>query len=98
LNLLEKCLYIEKQLGRSRNKKNEPRICDIDIIDYDNSIIKKSKNINLKIPHPRMHSRNFVLLPLFEITKTWVHPIKKTCIKDLINTLDRNDLRAIKLI
>ena len=95
---MEKCLFIEKQLGRSKTKKNEPRICDIDIIDYDNSIIHNVKNTNIKIPHPRMHSRNFILLPLFEIAKTWIHPIKKTRIKDLISTLDRNDLRAIKLI
>ena len=38
--LMQKCLYIEKELGRLRNKKNEPRTCDIDIIDYDKKIVK----------------------------------------------------------
>ena len=44
-----------------------------------------------------MHKRNFVLLPLFEIAKTWIHPLKKASIKDLINALDPEDLRTIKL-
>ena len=97
-DLMKKCLYIEKELGRLRNKKNEPRTCDIDIIDYDKRIIKSAKSQNLAIPHPKMHKRNFVLLPLFEIAKTWIHPLKKVSIKDLINALDDEDLRTIKLI
>ena len=97
-DLMKKCIYIERELGRLRKKKNEPRICDIDIIDYDKKIQKSTKNQNLIIPHPKMHKRNFVLLPLFEIAKTWIHPIKKVSIKDLINALDAEDLRTIKLI
>ena len=97
-DLMKKCLYIEKELGRLRNKKNEPRTCDIDIIDYDKKIVKVAKSQNLTIPHSKMHKRNFVLLPLFEIAKTWIHPLKKSSIKDLINALDVEDLRAIKLI
>ena len=97
-DLMKKCLYIEKELGRLRKKKNEPRTCDIDIIDYDKRIIKSAKSQNLTIPHPKMHKRNFVLLPLFEIAKTWIHPLKKVSIKDLINALDADDLRTIKLI
>ena len=98
VDLMKKCLYIEKELGRLRNKKNEPRTCDIDIIDYDKRIIKSAKSQNLTIPHPKMHKRNFVLLPLFEIAKTWIHPSRKVSIKDLINALDAEDLRTIKLI
>ena len=97
-DLIKKCLYIEKKLGRLRNRKNEPRICDIDIIDYDKMIVKGTKRQNLTIPHPEMHKRNFVLLPLFEIAKTWIHPSKKVSIKELINALDPEDLRTIKLI
>ena len=97
-NLMKKCLYIEKELGRTRNKKNEPRTCDIDIIDYDKKIVKVTKSQNLTIPHPKMHKRNFVLLPLYEITKTWFHPVKKVNIKDLISALDIEDLKTIKII
>ena len=97
-DLMEKFLYIEKKLGRKRNKKNEPRICDIDIIDYDNKIIKKTINKDLSIPHPLMHKRNFVLLPLFEISKSWIHPLKKTSIKQLVKSLKIEELTAIKLL
>jgi len=97
-DLMKKCLHIEKELGRIRNKKNEPRTCDIDIIDYDKKIIKNTKNQALITPHPKMHKRNFVLLPLFEITKTWIHPIKKVSIKELVNSLKTKDFKTIKLI
>ena len=93
--LVEKCLYIEKLLGRRRTVKNSPRTCDIDIIDYNG---KKINNAFLTSPHPKMHKRNFVLLPLFEISSNWVHPVKKISINKLINSLDVKDLRSIKLI
>ena len=88
------CKNIEFDLGRKKTKKNSPRECDIDILDYDN------KKINEKIlaPHPRMHERNFVLFPLFEINKEWKHPILKYSIKKLILLLPNKDIRSIKQI
>ena len=50
VNLMKKCHFIEKQLGRIKNTKNEPRLCDIDIIDYDNKIIKRKKKYLLLFP------------------------------------------------
>ena len=94
LNLMKKCKEIEINLGRVKSTKNSPRICDIDIIDY-NKVIEKS---NIILPHPRMHSRNFVLLPLFEINKDWKHPILKLHIKNLILSLPNRDIRSIKQI
>ena len=96
--LMQKCLNIESDLGRKRSKKNEPRICDIDIIDYDQKIFKGTNNKKLILPHPEMHKRNFVLLPLYEIAKSWIHPVKKKKINKLIKLLDIEDLRTIKLI
>ena len=52
----------------------------------------------LSLPHTRMHERNFVLFPLFEIEKEWVHPIKKVSIKKLIFSLPNKDIRSIKQI
>ena len=98
IKLMQKCLDIEKELGRTRNKKNDPRICDIDIIDYEGKIIKNIKKNDLILPHPEMHKRNFVLLPLFEISKTWIHPIKKVSIKELLNSLNTDELRTIKFV
>ncbi len=96
--LMQKCLNIESDLGRRRSKKNEPRICDIDIIDYDKKILNGTKNNKLILPHPEMHKRNFVLLPLYEIAQSWFHPVKKKNINKLIKFLDIEDLRAIKLV
>ena len=69
-------------------------MCDIDIIDYKN----KEINRGLILPHPRMHTRNFVLLPLFEIDKDWKHPVLKHNIKKLILSLSNSDIRSIKQI
>ena len=97
ISLLKRCLDIEKKLGRIRGKKNDPRICDIDIIDYNGEKIELKRK-SLFLPHPEMHKRNFVLLPLYEINKNWKHPIKKITIKTLINSLNIEDIRTIKLI
>ena len=97
LALLKICNLIELKLGRVRSKKNKPRTCDIDIIDYDKKILNK-KNRQLILPHPRMNKRNFVLLPLFEVDKSWKHPKSKINIVNLINALPVKDLRSIKRI
>ena len=97
LELLGICNSIELKLGRVRLKKNSPRTCDIDIIDYDKKILKEKKN-KLILPHPRMNKRNFVLLPLFEVDKSWKHPKTMINIVNLINSLPVKDLRSIKQI
>ena len=97
LVLLKICNLIELKLGRVRSKKNAPRTCDIDIIDYDQKILNE-KNSQLILPHPRMNKRNFVLLPLFEVDKSWKHPNSKINIVNLINSLPVKDLRSIKQI
>ena len=97
LQLLKICNLVELKLGRVRSKKNAPRTCDIDIIDYDKKILKE-KNNKLILPHPRMDERNFVLLPLFEVDKSWKHPKSKINIVNLINSLPVEDLRSIKQI
>ena len=94
LKLLKICKEIESYLGRKRAPKNAPRSCDIDIIDYQNLSIKSG----ITIPHPRMHTRNFVLLPLFELNKEWTHPISKFHIKRLILALPNKDITSIKQI
>jgi 2-amino-4-hydroxy-6-hydroxymethyldihydropteridine diphosphokinase len=93
--LLKICHLIEKSLGRKRSKKNAPRTCDIDIIDYNQQVIDL-KNINLILPHPSLSKRNFVLLPLFQIDKSWKHPKTKIKIVKLLSLLSIADLRSIK--
>ncbi len=92
--LIKKCKEIEKKLGRKKMPKNSPRECDIDIIDFRN----KKATGDLILPHPSMDTRNFVLLPLFEINKDWKHPILKVNIRKLISSLSNSDIRSIKQI
>ena len=94
--LLKICKSIETQLGRKKAEKNAPRTCDLDLIDYNNLILKTNAKINL--PHKRMHKRNFVLFPLFEIQKNWIHPDKQIDVKTLISLLPDRDIRSIKQI
>ena len=85
-SLLREIKLIEKKIGRIKTTKNDPRVCDIDIIDFKGLIIKKK---NLKIPHEKSHLRNFVLYPILQIDPKWVHPIIKKNVKLLINNLDQ---------
>jgi len=94
INLLKICKEIEIDLGRKKSYRNSPRKCDIDIIDFK----KMVKNDGICLPHPRMHQRNFVILPLFEICKDWVHPTTKHHIKRLILSLSNRDISSIKQI
>ena len=83
-NLINFILSIEKKLGRVRLKKNEPRTCDIDIIDYKGLILNYPE---LSTPHPRAHTRNFVLFPIKEIDPKWIHPLINKNVDFLINEL-----------
>ena len=94
VSLLKICKKIEKSLGRKISTINSPRICDIDILDYGNKVM----NNGINLPHPRMHQRNFVLIPLFEIRKKWLHPKSKDHIKTLILKLSNKDITSIKQI
>ena len=66
--------------GRIRDGKISSRTIDIDILFYDNKIINSEE---LKIPHPRLHTRNFVLIPLMEIDAYFVHPKFNKTIEEL---------------
>ncbi len=85
-DLLKKINIIEKKIGRIKTKKNDPRVIDIDIIDFK-GMIKNS--YNLILPHPRAHLRNFVLYPILEIDPKWSHPLLKKNAKFLINKLSQ---------
>ena len=85
--LIKTISLIEKKIGRVKSKKNDPRVCDIDIIDFK-GLIKKNKL--LKLPHPRSHVRNFVLYPIKEIDPKWIHPIFKKNVDFLTNELSQN--------
>ena len=87
VDLMSVLIHIETKLERVRKLKNGPRTCDIDIIDF-NGLIKRNKL--LELPHPRSHTRNFVLYPIKEIDPKWIHPIFKKNVDFLINELSQN--------
>jgi len=94
--LIKKFNKIEKKLQRTRGIKNQPRTCDIDLIDYNGKILNSKQ---LTIPHPKAHLRNFVLFPIKEISPTWIHPVLNKRIDFLIKKLSfklRNEITKIK--
>ena len=97
--LFTKIKTVESRVGRIKSKRNFPRVCDIDIIDFNGQIIqKKIGNNKINVPHERMHSRNFVLLPLFEINKDWFHPKLCKNIVFLLSNLSSEQLLGIKIV
>jgi len=96
MDLMSVLFFIEEKLERKRNKKNDPRTCDIDIIDYNSQVLDfKYKNLNLTVPHKNLIFRTFVLLPLKEISPEWKHPITKENVSTLIDRLSEEDKKSI---
>ena len=91
LDLLDKLLAIENSAGRIRIDKNGPRTLDLDILLIDDLIFNKKK---LTIPHPRMHERLFVLLPLNDIDENIVIP-NHGLIKHIIKKLAPEKINRI---
>lgn len=87
--VLKKSLAIELSLGRKRNHKEtyEPRTIDIDMLFYNFDCIQTK---DLSIPHPRLHLRKFVLIPLNEIAPNFVHPVLNKTINTLLLECEDN--------
>jgi len=90
--LVNKLQTIEKTLGRERKVKWGPRLIDIDIIFFDQYVIKSEELI---IPHPEMQNRNFVLFPLAEIAPNFHHPVLKRSLSELAKS-SKDPLKAVK--
>jgi 2-amino-4-hydroxy-6-hydroxymethyldihydropteridine diphosphokinase len=94
-DLLDIILNIEKEMGRVRIEKWGERIIDIDILFYNDEIIETN---NLCIPHPYISKRRFVLSPLDEIAKNYIHPLlQKTINELLLECLDEEKVSVYEL-
>ncbi|GAA0336342.1 2-amino-4-hydroxy-6-hydroxymethyldihydropteridine diphosphokinase [Oceanobacillus sp. FSL W7-1293] len=94
MELLEVCQQIEKELGRKRDIRFGPRTIDLDILtfNYENSTVER-----LIIPHPRMHERAFVLIPLAEIAPGFVVPVQKKTVEAYLEELPEKDKADVRL-
>jgi 2-amino-4-hydroxy-6-hydroxymethyldihydropteridine diphosphokinase len=91
--LMDVLLKIERSMGRERLVPKGPRIIDIDILLFGPTVVKESQ---LEIPHQRMASRRFVLVPFAEIASEVVHPVlKKTILQLLEGTPDHSEVRRV---
>ncbi len=93
VQLLSKILAIEQQMGRVRLEKWGQRLIDIDLIFNENEVLNTD---NLQLPHPEMHKRKFVLVPLVEIAPDFIHPILNQKISEILFTLNDN-LSVLKI-
>ncbi|PYV89934.1 MAG: 2-amino-4-hydroxy-6-hydroxymethyldihydropteridine diphosphokinase [Acidobacteria bacterium] len=95
-DLLAHCFKVEQDLGRERTIPKGPRSIDVDILLYNRLVIEDA---GLTIPHPRLHLRRFVLVPLAEIAPEFLHPIFKQPITNLLEKCaDRSQVVMFKQI
>jgi 2-amino-4-hydroxy-6-hydroxymethyldihydropteridine diphosphokinase len=78
LNILRE---IEHSLGRDEENRSGPRTIDLDILFYGERVIDEP---GLAIPHPRLHQRRFVLMPLSELDPLWVHPTRRRTVQQML--------------
>jgi len=79
--LLKHLKRLEVALGRKESFPNGPRLIDIDILFYDDLVLNTPA---LTLPHPRLHERGFVLLPLMDIAPDLVHPVTKKSVREMV--------------
>lgn len=83
--LLKHLKRLEVALGRKASIPNGPRLIDLDILFFDDLVVNKS---SLIIPHPRLHERAFVLLPLMDLAPNLVHPVRRQSVRDMAALCD----------
>ncbi len=80
---------LEVALGRVPSFENGPRLIDIDILFFDDAIIDTD---SIAVPHPRLHKRAFVLVPLAEIEPDLIHPVLRKSVRELLEDVDRSGI------
>ncbi len=87
LELLRKLKEIESKMGRKETVRWGPRAIDLDLLLYDDLVMKTEE---LEIPHPRLKDRQFVLIPLVEISPNLIHPSLKKTMRELLSEIQED--------
>jgi len=90
--LLKHLKRLEVALGRQESFPNGPRLIDMDILFYDDLVLNSP---SLVIPHPRLHERGFVLLPLMEIAPDLIHPVNKKSVREMAAGCDAREIAKV---
>jgi 2-amino-4-hydroxy-6-hydroxymethyldihydropteridine diphosphokinase len=93
--LLKNLLAIEAGLGRERKQKWNPRTIDLDIILFGQDLINEK---NLTVPHPLMHERRFVLVPMVQLAPDLIHPVFEKSMIELLDALPEERQAVIPLM
>ena len=88
--LLAHLKRLEVALGRVPSFENGPRLIDIDILFFDDAIID---TVSIAVPHPRLHKRAFVLVPLADVAPEFVHPVLRKSVRELLEDVDRSEIK-----
>ena len=91
IQTMQTILTIEKQMGRLRTVKNAPRLIDIDILYFNKEVVDSKL---LRLPHPEIQNRRFVLIPLNELSPNFLHPLSGKSNHQLLK--DCNDELNVK--
>ena len=92
-NVYRWMMALEQNAGRKRESYHAPRTLDLDLLFFGEEIISTEL---LTVPHPRLHQRAFVLVPLAEIAPEWIHPVYQKSIQELRNALPFDELVQVK--
>lgn len=90
--VLSSVKQLERELGRKPTFRWGPRLIDIDILLYDNLVLDARE---LVIPHPHLHERAFVLVPLADLAPDLIHPVLHKTIRALLDVVDTSGIRAV---
>jgi 2-amino-4-hydroxy-6-hydroxymethyldihydropteridine diphosphokinase len=93
--LLERCLAIEREMGRERRERYGPRVIDLDILLYGNRVVDEP---DLKIPHHDLENRFFVLVPLYDLDPKLRHPVSKKTVRELLAELETRTGRGGRVL
>jgi 2-amino-4-hydroxy-6-hydroxymethyldihydropteridine diphosphokinase len=92
--LVRRCLDVEREMGRVRTRDKGPREIDLDLLLHGDARVHQE---GVEVPHPRLHLRRFVLVPLVEIAPEVVHPLFQVTAKDLLERCpDKSRVRRLE--